>query len=106
MKDGLKLRDVLLMFAADCLVALAPVSCMVIGEANAQERKITYVKDFSGKVVMKLEKRTDGSVTVRDSRGVVRQTLRRDNSGTIHARGTDGMQYKIEKADSSDFGFF
>ena len=81
-------------------------SLIPIGEANAQERKITYVKDFSGKVVMKLEKRTDGSVTVRDSRGVVRQTLRRDNSGTIHARGTDGMQYKIEKADSTDFGFF
>lgn len=53
MKDGLKLRDVLLMFAAACLVALALVWC--IGEANAQERKITYVKDFSGKVVMKLE---------------------------------------------------
>lgn len=28
MKDGLKLRDVLLRFAADCLVALALVWCI------------------------------------------------------------------------------
>lgn len=104
MKNSLKLRDMLLMIAAACLVALALVWC--IGEANAQERRTVYVKDFSGKVVMKLEKRTDGAVIVRDSRGIVRQTLKRDNSGTVRARGTDGRQYKVERADSTDFGFF